>query len=342
MTFRRSPHLRWRQLCRDWSAMLFMSIMLFLSTIVHAQEVRAQSANAQATKKTAKKPIKKVSESVVMYAAGDIADCNKKPAPETVAMKTAEIILQGLNAQANAVVLTLGDNTYPIGHPDEYAECYEPTWGKFKTRTLPTPGNHDYGVPLAYGYYEYFDELAGPDQRGYYVKRLGNWHVFSLNSNVYGADMRKQLDWLRQQLNQLAAANKASTPKKSQCILAAWHHPVFSSGGHGNIDTMREAWQLLAKAKADLVLSAHDHDYERFAPLNSEGERDDKNGIRSFVVGTGGARLTPMFFAKATTEVRSNKTNGVLKLTLHPTSYDWEFIPIEGESFTDKGQATCH
>lgn len=272
------------------------------------------------------------SKSVTIYAAGDIADCRKKPATETGSASTAELVSAGLAKDSKAMVITLGDNTYPVGRPEEFNDCYDLTWGQFKSRTLPSPGNHDYGMPLALGYYNYFDEQAGPQRRGYYRKTAGSWQLFSLNSNLEGVQMQEQLAWLKEELK----ANKA------KCTLAFWHHPFISSGGHGDNDVMHDAWKMLAEAKADIVLASHDHNYERLAPLNAVGERDDKNGIRSFVVGTGGAKLTPMFFAKPTTEIRDNTTHGVLKLTLLPNSYEWQFLAVAGQSFTDKGTGACH
>lgn len=283
------------------------------------------------TRKTDKKPLlNPVSTSV--YIAGDIADCKKKPAINSMAARTAELIAANLDKDDSARVITLGDNTYPIGKSEEFHQCYDPTWGRFKEKTLPSPGNHDYGMPKALGYYNYFGELAGPDRRGYYAKTLGQWRILSLNSNLDQTRMQVQLKWLKEEL----ATNKQN------CTLAFWHHPVYSSGGHGNNKNMQDAWKMLIEAKADIVLTSHDHNYERFAPLDANGDRDDKNGIRSFVVGTGGAKLTPMFFPKSTTEIRDNSSHGVLKLSLHDKSYEWEFMPVSGHNFTDKGQAVCH
>ncbi len=272
------------------------------------------------------------SKSVTVYAAGDIADCRKSPAAESMAARTANLIMNGLAKDSKALVITLGDNTYPVGRTEEFNECYEPTWGQFKSRTLPSPGNHDYGMPLALGYYNYFDDLAGPERRGYYRKTAGHWQLISLNSNLDGAQMQEQLAWLKEELKE----------NKSTCSLAFWHHPFVSSGGHGNNAVMKEAWRMLADAKADIVLASHDHNYERLAPINADGEQDDKNGMRSFVVGTGGTKLTPMFFSKPTSEIRDNNTHGVLKLTLNSNSYDWEFLPVAGQIFTDKGHGVCH
>lgn len=271
-------------------------------------------------------------KSITVFAAGDIADCRKNTAAESMAARTADLILNGMAKDSKSLAITLGNNTYPVGRTEEFNECYEPTWGQFKNRTLPSPGNHDYGMPLALAYYNYFDELAGPDRRGYYRKTAGRWALISLNSNLDGVQMQEQLTWLKDELKESKAA----------CTLAFWHHPVISSGGHGNNAVMKEAWKMLADAKADIVLASHDHNYERMVPINAIGEQDDKNGIRSFVVGTGGAKLTPLFFSKPTTEVRDNLTHGVMKLTLNSNSYDWEFLPVVGQTFTDKGHGVCH
>jgi len=310
---------------RSQLAFIFASATLVLAPLsgaadaVTAPKITPKKSNSKATTYT-------------VYAAGDIAECKKAPADQSIAARTADIIFHGLEGDKNAIAITLGDNTYPVGQPEEFSNCYEPTWGRFKERTLPSPGNHDYGMPKALGYFNYFGDIAGPERRGYYATSLGTWRVVSLNSNLNKLEMQKQIAWLQTEL---------STNKQS-CTLAFWHHPAFSSGGHGSNDNMKPIWKMLAQAKADIVLSGHDHDYERFAPMNEEGDKDEKNGIRNFVVGTGGAKLTPMFLPKLTTEIRSNSANGVLKLTLHEKAYEWEFIPIPGATFTDKGQGSCH
>jgi hypothetical protein len=291
-------------------------------------------AQAQKENKESKLNAKSTIASITLFAAGDIADCRRKPAEQTMAAQTANLIENGLAKDKNAYALTLGDNTYPIGKPSEFSDCYDKTWGKFKTRTLPSPGNHDYGVPVAQGYYNYFDELAGPGRRGYYKKVIGNWLLLSLNSNIKDQAMREQMQWLKNELKE----------KQSSCVLAYWHHPVFSSGGHGDTANMQEAWRLLADAEADIVLTSHDHNYERFTPLDKNGRRSDK-GIRSFVIGTGGAKLTPMFFPKSISDIRQNEVHGVLKLQLHANSYDWEFLATpetNASGFSDKGHSSCH
>jgi len=310
-----------------------LAVWLALQSLAITAWSAAESANRTQRNNRNHRPTPK---QVHLYVAGDIADCRKRPASESTAMRTAELLQTQFQADKqagiNSYVLTLGDNTYPIGRPEEFSDCYQPTWGQFKQQTLPSPGNHDYGVPKALGYFNYFGELAGPERRGYYAKQIANWLILSLNSNIEGEAMQAQMEWLKQQL----AGNKA------KCTLAFWHHPVFSSGGHGNNEIMLEAWKLLAQAKADLVLSSHDHNYERFAAMNANGARDDKSGILSFVVGTGGAKLTPMFLAKEHSQVKDNSSYGVLKLVLKDKAYDWEFVGLSGQKFSDSGTGLCH
>lgn len=270
-------------------------------------------------------------QGVTIYAAGDIADCRRWSPEKTGAADTAAMIAAELATDGKAAVLALGDNTYPIGLLTEFTDCYGPTWGRFKQRTYPAPGNHEYYSPQAAGYYRYFGDAAGPAQRGYYSTHIGDWHIISLNSNLKPPAHAEQLAWLEDDL----ARNSR------RCTLAFWHHPRFSSGGHGSSPKMDDVWKTLAKAGADVVLAAHDHDYERFAPLDAAGNRDDKAGMRSFVVGTGGAHLTPMRFPQAHSEASSNSTNGVLRMVLKATGYEWEFLPVKKEAFQDRGIGLC-
>ncbi len=262
---------------------------------------------------------------ITVFAAGDIADCRRSPAADTMAARSAGLIAASLASDASAIVLTLGDNVYQSGTSAEHADCYAPTWGRFKQRTLPSPGNHEYYSKDAAGYYDYFGDLAGPQRRGYYSKEVGDWHVISLNSNLKGDARQAQLEWLE--------ADLATHP--SLCSLAFWHHPLQSSGGHGSDERMRAESQLLASAGTDLILSAHDHDYERFAPQESNG------AMRQFVVGTGGAELSPFRFFIAGSETANNNTFGVLRLSLKKTGYEWDFLPVGGEMFRDHGSARC-
>lgn len=267
-----------------------------------------------------------------VYAAGDIADCRNFLPAETAAAKTAGLIAAGLAQHKDAAALTLGDNTYPVGLPIEFGHCYQPTWGQFKKSTYPSPGNHDYYTPAAIGYYAYFGAAAGPARRGYYSIELGSWHIISLNSNLQPGDHQVQLAWLKEDLAQ----------HKTPCTLAYWHHPLTSSGGHGDNDQMLDVWESLQEAGADVVLASHDHDYERFAPLDAQRQKDEAHGIRQFVVGTGGARLGPLGVRKPFSEVSDNSTHGVLKLELKKTGYEWEFLPVAGSGFSDRGAALCH
>jgi hypothetical protein len=269
---------------------------------------------------------------VTIYAAGDIADCQRLPPAFTGAAQTANLLAPLLAADSNAAVLSLGDNTYPVGQPGEFTDCYQPTWGRFKSRIYPSPGNHEYYTKGAPGYYGYFSNATGPGQRGYFSVDLGKWHVISLNSNLRDEEFLTQLAWLKTDLEQ----------HKSLCTLAYWHHPMYSSGGHGNNPFMTRVWKALAEAGADVVLVSHDHDYERFAPQDGDGKLDRARGIRQFVVGTGGAQLTPIWRLKPNSERSNNSTHGVLKMVLKDTGYEWEFLPTTTGGFTDSGAAPCH
>ena len=271
---------------------------------------------------------------VAVYAVGDIARCAYPDPKYSAAAGTAATVAAGLASDPQAVVLTLGDNTYPVGAMKEFTNCYDPTWGRFKDRTWPSPGNHEYYTRGAVPYFRYFGERAG---RGYYSIEIGSWHVVSLDSNLAPGPQAAQIEWLRRDL--------ASHP--ARCTLAFWHHPLYSSGGHGSIPQMHEAWELLYRAGAELVLSGHDHDYERFAPQDADGQLDREHGIRQFVVGTGGAYPTPFLFTVKHSEVRDASRTGVLRLRLREGGYDWEFIESSrvttlGVAPPDRGSGVCH
>ena len=273
-------------------------------------------------------------QGVTVYAAGDIARCAYRDPAYSGAADTAATVAAGLAQDPEAVVLALGDLTYPNGAKKEFTDCYAPTWGRFKDRTWPAPGNHEYYTPGAKPYFEWWGARAG---RGYYSFELGTWHIIALDSNLAPAQHAAQLDWLR--------ADLAAHP--ARCTLAYWHHPLYSSGGHGSIPKMRDAWQLLYAAGAELVLSGHDHDYERFAPQDAEGRLDPTHGIRQFVVGTGGAYPTPFLLTVAHSEFRDSNRTGVLRLRLYAGGYGWEFVESTrlssfGIAPPDRGSAACH
>lgn len=261
----------------------------------------------------------------VLVGAGDIASCS------TSGDETTAALLDGL---PGATVYTTGDNAYPSGTAADYANCYEPGWGRHKARTRPSPGNHEYRTAGAAGYFGYFGAAAGTPDQGYYSYDLGSWHIVVLNSNctaVGGCGRGSpQEQWLR--------ADLAAHP--TDCTLAYWHHPLFSSGKHGNQNAVRPFWEALYAAGADVVLNGHDHSYERFDPQNSVGAADSR-GIREFVIGTGGASRYGFGTIRPHSVVRNSDTDGVLALTLQPTGYAWEFIPAPGMPFTDTGSAAC-
>ncbi len=244
-----------------------------------------------------------------------------------------------------SAVLDLGDNQYYCGGYQAFLQSYDLSWGRVKGITHPAVGNHEYltsgGTDCnaanagADGYFKYFGAAAGQKGQGYYSFDIGTWHLIALNSNcgdVGGCSATSpQGLWL---------ANDLKT-HTNFCTMAFWHIPLFSSGGRAN-NNSKAFWQLLYDNNADLILSAHDHIYERFAPQTPTGTLDNTRGIREFIVGTGGANHTSIVSVAANSEVRNADTFGALELTLHPTSYDWQFVPEAGKTFTDSGTTACH
>ncbi len=263
-----------------------------------------------------------------LIAAGDIAQCGRSGYVGTGAEATARLI-----DRMPGTVLALGDLAYPNGTERDFRECYDPTWGRFKDRTRPTPGNHEHNTPSAAPYYAYWGEQAGVPGEGFYSFELGAWHIIALNSNILDRPLEsRQEQWL--------AADLESHP--TVCALAFFHHPRFSSGGHGNDPRLDPLWRILYSHGVDVVLGGHDHDYERFAPLDPDGHRDMQRGIREFVVGTGGAALTPFLLIRPYSEVRINGAHGVLRMTLWPDGYRWEFLSSSGVRVLDTGRGSCH
>ena len=262
----------------------------------------------------------------VMVGAGDIARCAGRGDEATARLLD----------RIPGTIFAVGDNAYQSGTLAEFRDCYGPSWGRHKGRTRPVPGNHEYLTAGAGGYFGYFGAAAGAPRRGYYSFDRGYWHVVALNSmceEVGGCGWTSPMvSWLRRDL----AANR------KKCTLAYFHHPLFSSGEHGNQTKMRPTWAALYSANADVVVSGHDHGYERFAPQKYDGTLDYRRGIREFVVGTGGAELRPFAAIKRNSRARNATTFGVLRLNLNPRSYGWRFVPVAGKTFTDSGTTRCH
>jgi hypothetical protein len=246
-----------------------------------------------------------------------------------------------------AAVLPLGDNQYYCGSLSAFNSSYDPSWGRLKSITHPAIGNHEYltsgdseatgcnnSNAGAAGYFNYFGSAAGQSGEGYYSYNVGTWHLIALNSNcgdAGGCDSGSaQYTWLENDL-------KAHT---NTCTLAYWHIPLFSSGGRAESNS-QPFWNLLYRYHADVVLNGHDHIYERFAPQDPSGVRRTKRGIREFIVGTGGANHTSITTVAHNSQVRNDDTYGILRLTLHRTSYRWRFIPEAGSSFSDSGGKAC-
>jgi hypothetical protein len=262
---------------------------------------------------------------VTLVGAGDIARCNY-----TEDSATAKLL-----GNIPGTVFTLGDNAYPDGTAAQFRDCYDPTWGRYKDRTRPTAGNHDYRSAGASPYFNYFGARAGTPGKGYYSYDRGAWHIVALNSNcdfVSCANDSAQANWLRNDL-----ANNSS-----RCTLAYWHHPLYASGTGSDTPAVRPFWNILYRHNADVILSGHAHRYERFRPI-TPGGTPSPNGIRQFIVGTGGEPGGVQYGPDdPNMQVKKTDTPGVLKLKLRAGSYSWKFIPIAGRTFTDSGSDRCH
>jgi hypothetical protein len=290
----------------------------------------APAPESQASPSTTARPATTTTTTLpvaTLLAAGDIASCASQGDEATAAL---------LDARPNAVIATLGDNVYENGTAAEFANCYDPTWGRSKGRTHPAIGNHEYGVFRAGGYYAAFGAAAGEPPLGWYSYDLATWHIIVLNSNcdvvgcAFGGTQER---WLREDMGLHPA----------QCTLAVWHHPRWSSGTtHGPNTAVGPLYTALHDAGVEILLTGHEHNYERFQPLDPAGQFDPARGVREFVVGTGGRSHYPFGPPAVGSEVRNDNTYGILALTLRPNSYQWQFVPEAGKTFTDSGSANCH
>lgn len=313
----------------SWAALL-------LSVNATAQ---ARPAPAPAPAKRVLKPSPKIKPhepvrdiTATLVGAGDIAGCSDLSGAEATA---------ALLEQIPGTVFAMGDLAYEDGSAANFKDCYNPTWGRFKDRTKPALGNHEYHEPTASAYFEYWGAVAGPVGQGYYSYDLGAWHVVVLNTNCDAKGLggcakgSPEELWLREDLQEHA----------NDCIVAYGHHALYSSGisrAHAVHTELRPLWQDLYAAHADLVLAGHEHSFERFAPQDPNGHLDQKNGIREIVAGTGGRSHDLLGYPMRNSEVRDWQTYGVLKLSLGPEKYSWEFIPAQGKSFHDSGSGACH
>jgi len=256
---------------------------------------------------------------VTMLGAGDIGMCGSPGVEQTARL------VAGLEGE----LLLAGDIAYFQGSAADFRNCFNPFWGQFRSRWHPVPGNHEYESPNAAPYFDYFGEAAGPRNLGYYSFTAGEWVILMLNSNIPVTRGTPQWEFARVTLEQ----------QRTPCTMAVWHHPLFSSGPNGAAATMRDLWALLEANRVEVVLSGHDHLYERFARQTSMGVADPVNGVRQFVAGTGGAELYNFVRASPNSEERIMKF-GVIRFTLRPAQVEWEFLGVDG-SVSDRGLDTC-
>jgi hypothetical protein len=266
---------------------------------------------------------------VVVAGAGDLCDSTPNDC------KATSDLIVNINPVA---VFTAGDNAYSNGTLSEFNTRYHPNWGRFKSKTKPTPGNHEYGTSSAAGYFDYFNGsgvqtgLAGDRSKGYYSWDVGDWHFVALNTVSNGSISSTQLAWLKQDL----AANT------KPCTAAYFHHPRWSTGNYSGYSGVQSAYTELYNAKADLILVGHDHNYQRSKKINASGAVA-ADGFRQILVGTGGRDFYALGSANTTiAEVRNDNTWGVLKLTLSATDYVADFVPVAGRTFTDRVTGTCN
>lgn len=299
---------------------------------------------------TAKKVKVQQYKPITVVAVGDIT-CD--PGTKTTAAATKNVATSTKTSTTNCqdaavaaqiakikpdALLTLGDQQYDDGKLEKFQVGFAKNWAQFNKILYPSPGNHEYVTTGATGYYTYFKDLSTDVSKGYYSFSLGDWNIISLNSNcdkIGGCDTNStQVKWLQDQL-------KNNTNK---CTLAFWHHPRFTSGKYFNDSDSKSRslsfWEALEDNKADVVLNGHDHLYERFALQNSAGKKDSQ-GVREFIVGTGGKELYKQAGSEANSQKVVDYQYGVLKLQLFKSAYKWEFVAVNGD-ILDDGQQNCN
>lgn len=265
-------------------------------------------------------PLTPLTGAEVLVGAGDIASCAAGGDEATAALLD----------RIPGTVFTAGDNAYPSGTADEFRACYDPSWGRHRNRTFPVPGNHDYRSTGARPYFAYFGERAGPPGKGFYSFELGGWLILMLNTNIPVSAESEQARWLRAQL----------AGRTGRCEIAIGHHPRFSSGPHGSDRRLSAIWQILYDGGVELALAGHEHFYERFAPMTPAGALDEARGVRQIIVGTGGFKPYNPRERQPNSQVLRRAT-GVIKLSLGERVYQWEFVPVAGQTFRDWGEGRC-
>ena len=260
---------------------------------------------------------------VKVVAVGDIA-CAKdeRVTPETCQQDATARLASSLDL---AVVVALGDLQYKKASISEFMGSYDDSWGALRSITRPLPGNHEYNSDDARGYFAYVDQ-----DKPWYAWDAGKWRIYMLNSNCEEVDCDAEQEWLR--------ADLEANPR--QCSAIAMHHPRYSSGKHHSIESMSDFWQIAYDHHVDLALAGHDHDYERFDPLDADGNASPGRGLTSFVVGTGGKSLFAEYDAEPMSAYFQNTRFGVLDLTLAADTFSWRFVATD-DSVLDQGQATC-
>ena len=327
-------HLTWRRI----AVLGFVAALVVTGAAVDPFQRAADRTDRRTPFYLGAQPVR-ASGSVVVAAAGDIA-CPADKAlldeeltrPDSCRMDLTAALLTSMSPDA---VLALGDNQYPAGTLKDFRASYDKTWGAFKKITYPVVGNHEYGTPGAAGYFSYFGARAGEPGKGYYSYDLGDWHVVALNSECQhvggcGADS-PQARWLQQDL--------AAHPRA--CTMAYWHRPRFSSGTHGNNVDNDPLWKILSAQGADVVLGGHDHDYERFSPLDGAGRPDAAQGMTEFVVGTGGDSHYRLHLPAVGSDQRVTGRYGVLRLQLTDGTFSWQFLTAPTGVVADAGTTTC-
>lgn len=282
-----------------------------------------------------------LSGAAVMIGAGDIGMCNATGDDSTAAIVDSVLKADSV-AKVTDVVFTIGDLAYESGTKREFDLCWGGSWGDsakgIMKEVRPTPGNHEYVSAGAAPYFKYFGARAGDPQKGYYAYDLGEWRVIVLNSEIPMnslfsiEDRTAQEDWLQTEFKDHA----------TKCTVAYLHRPLFSSGYHGPQTGMHSLYAIMSAGGVELVLSGHDHSYERFAPMSPAGMVDTVGGLTQIVVGTGGSDLRGFHTPLARNSLSAIQGHhGVVKLTLGAGAWRSAFIDAGGRVW-DRSGGTCH